>query len=158
MFTLEDIRKSSYLHALPSYIGVNKNIVLDYRLDAALRNIEREPRDKKYDFDVYLESYGMNLQRDYVWEYYQQNEFIYSVLLDKPIESVVVVHHLFDYECRDNEVLYVIDGKQRLMTIQKFLRNEFPIVIDGEPAYYNDLDSKLKLYFWSNRKRSLHLL
>ena len=70
-------------------------------------------------------------------------------MLDKPIESVIVVNHLFDYVCRDNEVLYVIDGKQRLMTIQKFLRNEFPIVIDGEPAYYNDFDSKLKLYFSS---------
>lgn len=101
----------------------------------------------KVDFDVYLEKYKINLQRDYVWEHFQQQEFIFSILFEKPLESVVVVQHTFDYTNRSNCVNYVIDGKQRLLTIKKFIKNEFSITINGKEYYYSDFDENLKWFF-----------
>lgn len=151
MVTIDDVRKSTNMHNIPKSIIVNKHIVLDSKLADALEN----PSNKywKYDFDVFLHKYGINLQRPYVWEHYQQNEFILSLLLEKPIDSIVVVEHdfgggksVFD---KSNCVRYVIDGKQRLLTIQKFLHNEFSVNINGKESFYNDFDAKLKIYFKS---------
>ena len=62
------------------------------------------------------------------------------------LEPVVVQH---DYEFCENTVIYVIDGKQRLTTIQKFLRNEFPVIINNREYYYNDFDKELQHFFES---------
>jgi hypothetical protein len=146
MVTKKDINKLSSIYSLPKEIHCNKDVLLDYRLFQALT--ERDPeRDYFYDFDCYLEEYGCNLQRDYVWEITQQREFIMSLLLEKPIESVVVV--MCEGEIRtspkDSKML-VIDGKQRLMTIQKFVNGEFSIVISGNEVYYSDFDDELKRF------------
>lgn len=147
MVTLEDIRELNDLHNLPKTIHVNKDTLLDYRLISALSSDGFDNHNRKYDFDVYLEKYKINLQRDYVWEHFQQQEFIFSILFEKPLESVVVVQHTFDYTNRSNSVNYVIDGKQRLLTIKKFLKNEFSITINGKEYYYSDFDEKLKWFF-----------
>lgn len=151
MVTIDDVRKSTNMHNIPKSIIVNKHIVLDSKLADALEN----PCNKywKYDFDVFLHKYGINLQRPYVWEHYQQNEFILSLLLEKPIDSIVIVEHDFGgwkgVLDKSNCVRYVIDGKQRLLTIQKFLHNEFSVNINGKESFYNDFDAKLKIYFKS---------
>ena len=132
---------------MPKNIHVNQNILLDYRLFDALKATEKDPRNRIYDFDVYLEKYRINLQRDYVWEHFQQNEYIFSILFEKPLEPVIVVQHSFDYANREDTINYVIDGKQRLMTIQKFIRNEFPIIVDGKEVYFEDFDPDLKHFF-----------
>ena len=147
MVSINEIRKLNDLHNLPKSIHVNKDILLDYRLIDGLRSTEPDPRNRVYDFDVYLEKYNINLQRGYVWEHCQQNEFIFSILFEKPLESVVVILHIFDFDNRDDSITYVIDGKQRLMTIQKFVRNEFPIIIDGQDVYYKDFDKELQRFF-----------
>ena len=33
------------------------------------------------------------------------------------------------------------------MTIQKFIRNEFPIIVDGKEVYFEDFDPDLKHFF-----------
>ena len=147
MITLNEIRQINDLHNLPKSNIVNSNIILDCRLAKSLKSTEPDQRHRSYDFDVYLEKYKMNLQRDYVWEHCQQNEFIFSILLEKSLEPVVVVQH--DYEFCENTVIYVIDGKQRLTTIQKFLRNEFPVIINNREYYYNDFDTELQHFFES---------
>lgn len=147
MVSIDEIRKLNDLHNLPKSIHVNKDILLDYRLIDALRSTEQDQRNRVYDFDVYLEKYNINLQRGYVWEHCQQNEFIFSILFEKPLEPVVVIQHIFDFNKRENSITYVIDGKQRLMTIQKFIRNEFPIIIDGQDVYYKDFDKELQRFF-----------
>lgn len=147
MTTIDEIRKANDLHNLPKNIHVNKDILFDYRLFDALQSTEKNERNFVYDFDVYLPTYGINLQRDYVWEHYQQNEFIFSILFEKPLEPIIIIQHIFDYKNRANCINYVIDGKQRLLTIQKFLRNEFPIILDGKEVYYADFDYNLKLFF-----------
>ena len=150
MVTLEDIRKCTNIHNIPDSIIVNKGIMLDYRLAQSLEAFDEE-RSYKYDFDIYLPTYGINLQRPYVWERYQQVEFIMSILLEKPLEPVVVVEHTDGKNDLDrkNTVKQIIDGKQRLLTIQKFLHNEFPIRVGGKEAFWNDFDSELKFFFQS---------
>lgn len=147
MVAIDEIQKLNDLHNLPKKIHVNRDILLDFRLFNALQSTEKDERNRVYDFDVYLEKYGINLQRGYVWEHCQQNEFIFSILFEKPMEPIIIIQHIFDYDKRDNGVSYVIDGKQRLLTIQKFSRNEFPIIIDGKEVYFKDFDKDLKIFF-----------
>ena len=147
MVTLNEIKKCTNMHLIPKTIHMNKGVMFDYRLFDALN--EPTERDLKYDFDVFLPKYGINLQRPYVWEYYQQNEFILSILLEKPIDSFIAIHHFKDSLNREDCTVFVIDGKQRLLTIQKFIHNEFPIVVNGEKVYFKDFDDELKRFFKS---------
>lgn len=121
---------------------------MDFRLVDALENPNPDI-DKVYDFDVYMPTYGIYLQRPYVWELVQQREFIMSILLEKPIDPLVIVQYLKDYKNRGDEVNLVIDGKQRLMTIQKFVHNEFSIIINGRELYWKDFDKESRMYFKS---------
>lgn len=147
MLSVQEVKQAVGLYNIPKQIHVNKDICFDFRLFSALVNPNYDgDRDYKYDFDVYLPTYGVNLQRPYVWEHCQQNEFILSILLEKPLDSVIIIQHSYD-NTRSNVINYVIDGKQRLMTIQKFARNEFPIVVDGKEYYFKDFSDDLKLFF-----------
>ena len=149
MLTIEQIKKASGIFNVPKQIHVNKDVCFDWRLFSALVNPNYDGnRDYRYDFDVYLPKYGVNLQRPYVWEHYQQQEFILSLIQEKPIDSIIIVQHSND-SSRSNVINYVIDGKQRLMTIQKFGHNEFPIVIDGKEYYFKDFDKDLQRFFES---------
>jgi uncharacterized protein with ParB-like and HNH nuclease domain len=147
MIKVKDIEKLNGLYRISKDIHVNKNILFDYRLFKALT--QPEERDYKYDFDVYLEDYGINLQRPYVWEHYQQEEFIKTILLEKELEPVVIVDYCPDYNNRGNRIMYVIDGKQRLMTIQKFVNNEFTVNINGQDTYFKDFEPELQHLFGS---------
>lgn len=144
MVSITDIKNCSNIHKIPKYVHINKEILFDYRLFKALTNPDE--RDYKYDFEVFLPKYGFNLQREYVWEHYQQNDFIISILLEKPIDPIIIVQHNFD-RYRENSINYVIDGKQRLLTIQKFANNEFSININGKYVFYKDFDDELKRFF-----------
>jgi hypothetical protein len=147
MSLLDEIKQCNNLHKIPKEIHLNKGVILDIRLVDALEN--PTDMDKIYDFDVYMPTYGINLQRPYVWELVQQREFIMSILLEKPIDSLVIVQDLKDYKNGGNEVNLVIDGKQRLMTIQKFVHNEFSIIINGREVYWKDFDDKSRNFFKS---------
>lgn len=144
MLTYEEIKTCDNIHKIPKYVHINRGVIFDCRLFSALSCPDKN--DYKYDFDVFLPTYGINLQRPYVWEHCQQNEFILSILLEKPIDPFIIVQHNSDRE-RTNTINYVIDGKQRLMTIQKFLHNEFPIIINGNAYVWDDFDDESKIYF-----------
>jgi hypothetical protein len=148
MSLLDEIKQCNNLHKIPKEIHVNQGVLLDFRLVDALENPNPDI-DKVYDFDVYMPTYGIYLQRPYVWELVQQREFIMSILLEKPIDSLVIVQDLKDYKNRGDEVNLVIDGKQRLMTIQKFVHNEFSIIINGRELYWKDFDKESRMYFKS---------
>lgn len=145
--TLREILETNNIHKIPKWVHINRGICFDYRLcEALICEKDENVRDYNYDFDVYLEKYGINLQRPYVWEHTQQNEFILSILLEKPIGPFVLVQHNADKE-RNEITNFVIDGKQRLMTLQKFLRNEFAIYVNGKEVYYRDFDDELRRFF-----------
>ena len=143
MLTLEQIKKATGLYNIPKSIHVNHGVVLDHRLIQALTNEDPRENDYKYDFDIYLPTYGINLQRPYVWKPVQQRAYILSIIQDRSLEPLVVVTH-------EHKINYVIDGKQRLLTIKRFVENKFPITIDGVDYYYKDFDRDAKLRFNTN--------
>jgi uncharacterized protein with ParB-like and HNH nuclease domain len=144
MVTLNDIKGLSNIHNIPKAIHVNENICLDPFL---ADNLSDNPKTVVYDFEVWLEDYGVNLQRPYVWNLIQQQEFILSILLDKPIPPVVVVDMDSGYNTTGLHKVLVIDGKQRLMTIQRFLNNEFPIPINGQLVCFESFDEDAHWFF-----------
>jgi len=74
--------------------------------------------DKKWDFDVYLPSRKMNLQRPLVWTLDQKRSLIESVLIRRSIPSICVVQTLDD-------TYQVIDGKQRLNAFIEYVQGGF---------------------------------
>lgn len=93
--------------------------------------------NKTFDFDVFLPSYNINLQRPFVWTRRQMEELIWSMIYERPIPGIVVILH----EWKNFEI---IDGKQRLMTIYKFMKNEFPIHYGQNEIFFDDLDDNAK--------------
>ena len=151
MLTVEQMKSCSELHALRKDLGRHTQpVMMDYRLGEALESDTFSHRGKTYDLDVYLEKYKMNLQRPYVWTYPQQNAFIQSVLYKKIITPVVVIAHSVTNETFGKQIYYIIDGKQRLTTIHKFMNNEFQVEIGSEKYFYKDFDDELKTYFDRN--------
>ena len=154
MLTVEKMKKSSELHSLRKDLMRQKTpVMFHYRLGRALANSPMGEEDKIFDTDVYLEKYKMNLQRPYVWTYPQQNAFIQSILYEKLLTPVVVIAHSLTKKSFETQVYYIIDGKQRLTTVHKFLNNEFPVEIGSEKYFYKDFDDELKLYFNRNLDR-----
>ena len=154
MLTVNEMKASSELYTLREDVGRHTQpVTLDYRIGDALKSDTLSHRGRTYDMDVYLEKYKMNLQRPYVWTYPQQNAFIQSILYDKAITPFVVISHTITEDILGEKVIYVIDGKQRLTTVSKFMHNEFPVEIGDKKYYYKDFDEDLKIYFNRNLDR-----
>jgi uncharacterized protein with ParB-like and HNH nuclease domain len=97
----------------------------------------------KFDFDVYLETYGCNLQRDFVWTLQQKQEFIFSLIKNVNIPQVAII--IYSEENEESHSIYkVIDGKQRLSTVMSFLKDEFPITVDDEDYLFSELPKDIK--------------
>ncbi|MGL6008516.1 MAG: DUF262 domain-containing protein [Culicoidibacterales bacterium] len=95
------------------------------------------------DFDVYLPSIEKNLQRPYVWVVEQERELIYSILIGRYIPPIRYVS-LINPSGSSLDLIQVIDGKQRLNAIIRFLQNKFTIEIDGNEFLYSELPSDFK--------------
>ena len=121
---------------------LNKNMIPTSPVDFVCTNIGEvyeinAPGWPTYDFDVYLPTMKMNLQRPLVWSDEQKQSFIVAVLQGKTFPPLSINFR------RDIDVCEVIDGKQRLSTLYSYFKNEFPIVINGEDYYFNDFDDDL---------------
>jgi len=109
------------------------------------------------DFDVYLPTKGMNLQRPLVWSDEQKQEFVISVLKGIEVASISVIIYRDDtLNSNHTRLIKVIDGKQRITTLMSFIQNEFPLVINGDKYFYNDMEDIAKsvlrsFWFRSNR-------
>ena len=144
--TVDDVRKNFGVKDLPS--EMNKGIMFFYGLFKLLKSDMLSYKNTTFDFDVFLPDYGINLQRPYVWEECQQVSFIENIILEKPIDEFIAVIEEDDFtKSNGNKVYKIIDGKQRLLTIHKFLHNEFPITVGGEKVYYDDFSNELKEFF-----------
>lgn len=141
-FTAKDIKEINS-ELLNIKVHCNKGVVLDPFL---INNLTGVNQRKKYDFDIYLPKYGVNLQRPYVWEDYQQSEYIISILQERPLDNIIVIQHE-PYEGKI--VMQIVDGKQRLSTIQKFLLGEIPVTINNKKVWWDDFDEDAKRYFKS---------
>lgn len=90
------------------------------------------------DFDVYLPSRGKNLQRDYVWTIEQKRELIWSVLMNRHIPRMAMLHISSETEDLKGK-FQVIDGKQRLSAMIDFYKGKFGLIIDNLNYFYKDL-------------------
>lgn len=124
-----------------------KNFQPKYKLDiqSATSNSARRLFDPKYnyiiDYDVKL-SNGKSLQRDFVWTIDQKRSLIISMLKELQLPNFAVVVYKDDYNFSKNTptVFKIIDGKQRLKTIEEFYKGEFGLLVDGIEYFYSDLD------------------
>lgn len=90
-----------------------------------------------FDFNVYLPSAGMNLQRHKVWTPDQKEQLIFSILKGIQIPPFTAIQMRGD----DKDDLQIIDGKQRLTTLFDFIDGAFPIFWKGVRYYMFDLPS-----------------
>ncbi len=98
-----------------------------------------------YDMDVFLPSKGKNLQRDHVWTLLQQQEFIISILKGIKIANISWIQYKSSPDIIGGGVTYkVIDGKQRLTAAFKFIKNEFPILVNGVEYFFKDFHDSAK--------------
>lgn len=152
MITLKDIEKTNDVNSLrriSKQDGLSFGFPLYKLLVENTYNIE-------VDFDVYLKTKGFNLQRPYVWTEHQQEEFIWSMLYGRYIPPVTFVCCDIDDGSKLGKQIYkVIDGKQRLMTIKRYMTNKFPIYLDGQKVYWDDLDDSAK-YQINNRCKLMY--
>lgn len=106
----------------------------------------KDLENKKIDFDVFLPSRGCNLQREYVWNIEQQRELIMSILLERYIPNACIISLLDRNDVKSLiDIWQVIDGKQRILTMLKFYKNEFSILLDGKEYFYKDLSKEYQL-------------
>lgn len=100
------------------------------------------------DWDVYLPSKGINLQRPFVWTLNQKQEFIKSVLKGIQILPMLAVKYTDDSKKERNSIYKIIDGKQRFSTLIDFASGKFhlDIEINGEnkKVFIDDLDDKAR--------------
>lgn len=89
------------------------------------------------DYDVYLPSKGINLQRDFVWDIQQKRELIWSVLMNRKIPRMAMIN-------TSEDVYQVIDGKQRLSTLIDFYKGKFHLEIDNKYYLFCDLPQDYK--------------
>ena len=97
-----------------------------------------------WDFDVYLPTFKVNLQRDFVWTLKQKQELILSIFKDIKIPPVTV---LINDSIQGNNKYLVIDGKQRIKTIIDYFNNCFPVMIHGQKIAFDDLDTESNHFF-----------
>lgn len=84
------------------------------------------------DFDVYLPTKGIKLQRDYVWTVEQKRELIWSVLMNRYIPRMAMIN-------TSDGVFQIIDGKQRLSAMLDYYMGLYDLIIDGESFFFKDL-------------------
>ena len=86
-------------------------------------------KESDFDLDVYLPTFGINLQRSFVWNAMQQSAFIESIVYRK--HRTIPNFALLKDGSGDRHIYRVIDGKQRLTTIFRWLKGEVSISVPG---------------------------
>lgn len=91
------------------------------------------------DFNVFLPTKGINLQRPLVWTLEQKRAFILSLLKHRPIQEITVVQYEDNTDKYGGYHWEVIDGKQRLNTAFEFLNDKFTIVHESIEYLFSEL-------------------
>ena len=129
--TLSDIRK-------PLNIRVQKNMYIGHLQDW-IGFTHRY--GYSIDYDVYLPSKKMNLQRPLVWTISQKRELIISIIKDAPIPQMTVIIHTDE---SGEKTFKIIDGKQRLSTMIDFINDKFTLILFDKEYLYSDLPEDIK--------------
>ncbi len=93
------------------------------------------------DMDVYLPSYGCNLQRGYVWTLEQKQAFIEAAFRGISFPPVVIVREHSSVNWWQNKSIFkVLDGKQRLTALKEFSEGKFTFPFNGFDVSFFDLE------------------
>ena len=94
---------------------------------------------KRISRDVTEDKINLNciIQRGEAWNNYQKSLLIHSMLSDFPVPP------LFAQEQEGDNLLYVLDGKQRILTISQYLTDGFALH-DNTPSYNGNIIAGLK--------------
>lgn len=133
MYTLKRLRENNKFFELRR---IQKNQGLSFATDLYSLLIKGK-YGYVFDFDVYLPTKGENLQRPFVWSLRQQEELIWSLIFERNVPSITFVNHEY-------KLWQVLDGKQRLTTIKRFMEGMFPIHVEGKEVFWDSLDKELK--------------
>ena len=112
------------------------------KVDFDIKEFTIEFLVRKFDKgDIYVPDY----QRDFVWELDRRSKFIESVILGLPIPFIFVAD-VIDTDAEKEGDLEIVDGAQRIGTLSRFMKNEFPlqkldILTEMNGLYYRDLSS-----------------
>jgi uncharacterized protein DUF262 len=90
----------------------------------------KELERRKLDMDVWLPSRNTNLQRGNVWTIAQKRELIISVFLERYIPPVCIMSLIDGDGVHEQDIIQVIDGKQRLNTFIEFINDKFFIELE----------------------------
>lgn len=152
----------------------NKSTVLANRIfpdnhdfEVEVINIPAEKRKlitETYDFTVstiveYINNEHIvipNFQRGYVWNRSQASRLIESLIIQCPIPVIYLSQN-------SDETLSVIDGNQRLTSINLYLNNEFPLTglvtyPELEGLTYNELDPRFQRHIINRTIRCIAIL
>lgn len=95
-------------------------------------------------------SLDASYQRDVVW-----NESKQSMLIDSIFFEMYIPALLFSYR---EEKFFCVDGKQRLMSLQKFMTNEIPYKVNKTKVFYSEIPEKFSksqdIFVLSDKQRS----
>ncbi|HDM8070177.1 DUF262 domain-containing protein [Vibrio harveyi] len=136
-----DISDGSYFSEIVNRIDVDSNELIGtvgVGEDTKVENDESSESDLPSRFEV--SSYGWDsdveglvkrlnrgdiklpgFQRGFVWSLTEQSRFIESLILGLPVPNIFLAQD------RDSKTLNIIDGQQRLKTLQRYLAGEFSI-------------------------------
>ena len=110
-----------------------------------------EDKDVVVDYDIKL-SNGKSLQRNFVWSLEQKRELIMSILKGIKLPRFAATHYKPNIVSDNGISLWIfkiVDGKQRLSTIESFMKNEFSIVINDIEYFYSDFDHRATEKIWN---------
>lgn len=116
-------------------------------LFSVARFVEEQVRDYGLDIDP-------DYQREHVWTMAQRSAYLEYVLQGGEYGTTLVFNHCNWKTPRLGDSYTIVDGKQRLTTIQMFLRDEVPVFghLRSEYAESNGLNMR-----WTIRWRILEL-
>lgn len=111
---------------------------LDLKIEEVSSSIKYFKKNN-IDWDVYLPSKGINLQRSFVWDLNQKRELIWSVLIGRHIPHMAFINIIIGNDNKYIDVYQIIDGKQRFSTIIDFTEDKFTILIEGREYLFSEL-------------------
>jgi hypothetical protein len=124
----------------------------------------RELRDKHEKGEVVIEKY----QREYLYssnKYEKASKVIETILFNKILPPIVITKKDLKNSSSDGQNLEIIDGQQRVISIIKFISNEFCLNFDKDDSgyllnglYFKDLNPTLKMTILTYRITVMQLI
>jgi len=95
------------------------------------------------DWDVFLPTKGINLQRGFVWTLEQKRELMHSVFIGRHVPHCAIIN-IVNPKDKNTDIWQIIDGRQRLSTFCSFINDEFSVFINDKEYLHSQLPKDFK--------------